>query len=303
MRVMGTPHVTKAGLLTALRDAFTAIARGDTSVEGQHAADLPGGGDVIHYPAVLPDAGVYTVKISPYLPQPAGRAVVTAWTLVISLQTGRPIALLDAAGLTVERTAATSVLAADLLLPPDATQAAVVGYGPIGRAHARYLHHLRPDMAITAVARNRINDPDPPVAVADSIEEAVADADLVMLCTSAAEDVIDPRALAASAVITSISTNTPGAREIPADAVPALDVYVDAHTSLSIATELQTAVTNGWDPGEVRGDLADLITRSARPPRQDRPVFFRSVGLGIEDAAAAWTALQESRPPSPSTTG
>ena len=67
------------------------------------------------------DSEVYAVKVSPYLPQPAGKAVVTAWTLLVSTRTGQPVALIDAGVLTVERTAATTAVAVDLLAPADAS--------------------------------------------------------------------------------------------------------------------------------------------------------------------------------------
>jgi len=58
------------------------------------------------------------------------------------------------------------------------------------------------------------------------------------------------------------------------------------------AAELRDATAGGWNPGAVRGTLADLVTGSADRPRGDRVVYFRSVGLGIEDAAVAWTAYR-----------
>ncbi|WP_223736872.1 ornithine cyclodeaminase family protein [Streptomyces purpurogeneiscleroticus] len=241
---------------------------------------------------LLPGAGVYALKVSPYLPQAAGPATVTAWTMLMSLSTGQPVALLDASGLTVERTAATTVLAADHLLPPDARTAAVIGYGRIGRAHARYLRHVRPDMTVRVVSRTRPEELDSGIEAVAGIREAVTGADLVMLCTSAADDVVDPRTLAAGTVTTSISTNAPGAREIPPAAVPDLDVYVDARTTLHVATELVQAAATGWDPATVRGDLTGLVAGSTPRPSGKRPVYFRSVGLGIEDAAVAWAAYQ-----------
>ncbi len=54
----------------------------------QVVTDIPGGGDVIAYQAVLADEGVYAVKVSPYLPQADGSAIETAWTLLLSLRTG-----------------------------------------------------------------------------------------------------------------------------------------------------------------------------------------------------------------------
>ncbi|OXY89714.1 ornithine cyclodeaminase family protein [Streptomyces diastatochromogenes] len=292
MRVISSPQVAEQAVLASLRDAFGDLSRSETPVPGQFVIELPGGGDVIHYPAVLPHAGVYAVKVSPYLPDPAGPAVVTAWTMLVSLSTGQPVALLDASGLTVERTAATTVLAADLLLPPDAATAAVIGYGRIGRAHARYLSHLRPGMTVRAFSPGGIDEVDDGVRAVASIHDAVTGADLVMLCTSAADDVLDPRTLPPGTVVTSISTNAPGAREIPPAAVPGLDVYVDARTSLQVASELAQAATAGWDPATVRGDLAGLVAGHAPRPSGERPVYFRSVGLGIEDAAVAWAACR-----------
>ncbi|MFB9465512.1 ornithine cyclodeaminase family protein [Streptomyces cinereospinus] len=292
MRVITTPHVSEQAVLAALREAFGDPSHAGPAGPGQFVVDLPGGGDVIHYPAVLPAAGIHAVKVSPYLPQPAGPAVVTAWTLLVSLSTGQPLALLDASGLTVERTAATTVLAVGLLLPPDAGTAAVVGYGRVGRAHARYLRHVRPGMTVRAFSPLGIEEADDTVQAVHSLEEAVTGADLVMLCTSAAGDVLDPRDLPAGVVVTSISTNAPGAREIPSAAVPDLDVYVDARTSLQVATELAQAAASGWDPATVRGDLAGLVAGRAPRPAGERPVYFRSVGLGIEDAAVAWAAYE-----------
>ncbi|MFJ9867595.1 ornithine cyclodeaminase family protein [Streptomyces sp. NPDC101165] len=292
MRVITTPHVSERAVLAALREAFGDLSHSEVAGPGQFAVDLPGGGDVIHYPAVLPGAGVYAIKVSPYLPRTAGPAVVTAWTMLMSLSSGQPVALLDASALTVERTAATTVLAADHLLPPDARSAAVIGYGRVGREHARYLRHVRPGMTVRTYSPPRPEHVDDGVEAVAGSREALAGADLVMLCTSAADDVVDPRTLAPGVVVTSISTNAPGAREIPAAAVAELEVYVDARTTLDVATELVQAAASGWDPAAVRGDLADLVADKALLPSGQRPVYFRSVGLGIEDAAVAWAAYE-----------
>jgi len=295
MLVIEQPHVDELDVVAVLRRAFGDVASGTAVVAGQFVVDLPGGGDVIHYPGLLADAGVYCVKVSPYLPQPDGKAIVSAWTVLMSTATGEPIALLNAGALTTERTAATSVLAADLLLPADAPTAAIVGFGKVGQAHARYLRALRADMSIRVYARTRPNTVPAGVTLAGTIAEATTGANLVMLCTSAADDVIDPRRLAAGTVVTSISTNAPGAREIPGAAVADLDVYLDARTTLTVAAELRDATAGGWNPDAVRGTLADLVTGSADRPRGDRAVYFRSVGLGIEDAAVAWAAYRADR--------
>lgn len=55
---------------------------------------------------------------------------------------------------------------------------------------------------------------------------------------------------------------------------------------------MKQAAEAGWDAGAVRGVLADLVVGTAPAPSGERVVYFRSVGLGIEDAAVAWAAYQ-----------
>ncbi|MDI9776066.1 ornithine cyclodeaminase family protein, partial [Pseudomonas aeruginosa] len=63
-------------------------------------------GDFINYLGVLAQEQVYGVKTSPYIVREQG-PLVTAWTLLMSMQTGQPLLLCDAARLT------TAVVAVD----------------------------------------------------------------------------------------------------------------------------------------------------------------------------------------------
>ena len=63
-------------------------------------------------------------------------------------------------------------------------------------------------------------------------------------------------------------------------------------TTLQVAADLtRAAAPTAGTPPLVRGDLAGLVAGRAQGPSGERPVYFRSVGLGIEDAAVAWAAL------------
>lgn len=44
---------------------------------------------------------------------------------------------------------------------------------------------------------------------------------------------------------------------------------------------------HGWDKAEILGDLPELLSDLARRPEPGRHVFFRSIGLGLEDIALA----------------
>ncbi|MFI6735396.1 ornithine cyclodeaminase family protein [Nonomuraea sp. NPDC050451] len=282
------PELPAARVLDALRAAFTELAGGKAAQPPQTVTLLPGGGDVIAYQAAQGDA--YGVKVSPYLPQPGGKAVVTAWTLLLSTRTGRPLLLCDAGALTVERTAATSVLAVDELARPGAATLAVIGSGPVARAHLRYARAVRDFTSVRMYSPSLTASAAPEgVTVAGSAEEAVADADVVLLCTSAAQPVIDAAGLRPGTVVTSISTNAPRAHEIAPQALAAMDAYGDHRpTVTATAGEMAIAAEQGlWSAADLRGDLPELLTGACPAPTGDRPVFFRSVGLGIEDLAVA----------------
>lgn len=288
----------------AVRRAFEQLASGRAVQPLQVVTDLPDGGDVIAYQSVLADEGIYAVKVSPYLPQADGPAVVSAWTLLLSTRTGEPLLLVDSKALTIERTAATTALAVDLLARPGARRLTVIGLGPVGRAHLRHARAVRAFDDVRVWSRTAKADdvahPGDPVRLAASAHEAVAGADVVLLCTSAAAPVIDVRGLPAGVVVASVSTDAPLAHEIDPAALADLDVYADhAPTAFAAAGEMRIASQqHGFTPACIRGDLAALVSGTAPMPSGDRVVFFRSVGLGIEDAAIALAALHHGKGPS-----
>lgn len=291
-------NLPEARVQELVRHAFAQLAAGRAVQPLQVVNDLPDGGDVIAYQAVLADSGVYAVKVSPYLPQADGKPIVTAWTLLLSTRTGNPVLLVDSAALTTERTAATTALAVDLLARPDARTLAVIGLGQVGRAHLRHVRRLRPfdDLRVhsPSATDSTVADLDG-VHLAASVAEAVAGADVVLLCTSAADTLVDITALPAGTLVTSVSTNAPIAREIDPAALAVVDVYADrAPSAFAAAGEMRIAATqHGFTEADIRGDLAGLLDGSAPAPTGERPVYFRSVGLGIEDAAVAVAALED----------
>jgi L-arginine dehydrogenase len=285
--------VAQIDVLGAMRALFAGLHAGKVTQPPQTLALLPdgSGGDFIAYLAALADPPVFGAKLSPYLPRPGG-GVVTAWTLLMSSETGAPLMLCDSLALTRERTAATTALAIDLLAPRDATRLALIGTGAIGRAHLRHVLPLRAWRQVrvwsprAADRTTEIHAAAPSAHVAGSLREAVADAEVVMLCTSAAAAVVDPAELTHCRLLTSISTNAVRAHEIPPVRLASLDVYCDARGNAPLAAgEMLIARENGWDSASIRGDLAELVAGKARLP--ERTAFFRSIGLGCEDIALA----------------
>jgi L-arginine dehydrogenase len=285
-------------VLGAMRSLFQALGEGRAVQPPQALTLFPEGqGDFITYSGVLAGERVFGLKVSPYL-KTEGRPIVTAYTLLMSMETGRPVLLCDSFALTTQRTAATTALAVDLLARQDARRLSVIGSGPIALAHLKYVLPLRDWASIritslelpqnTEAIRPRLAALGSGIEIAENLRHALEDTDVVMLCTSSGQPVLDPADLGKPALITSISTNAPKAHEVPPESLKDMDVYCDYRaTTPSIAGEMVLAQEQGWSPRALRGDLGELVTGRAALPDYSRHCFFRSVGLGLEDVQLA----------------
>jgi len=289
-----------------LRKLFRDLAAGHAVQPAQQLVEFPqGAGDFINYLGVLAEDGVYGVKTSPYIVREQG-PLVTAWTLLMSMQTGQPLLLCDAGELTTARTAATTAVAVDALAPSNAKRLAIIGSGKVAQAHLHYARNLRdwqsinvysPSLSEDGATASLLQALDPRVQITDSRETAIADADVIMLCTSSAGPVIDPATLSKPALITSISTNAPRAHEVPPQSLNDMQVFCDYRltTPGSAGEMLIASEQHGWDNRAILGDLADLLSEKVQRPGYDRHVFFRSIGLGLEDIALANAVYQLQR--------
>lgn len=282
-----------------LRKLFRDLAAGQAVQPAQQLVEFPkGAGDFINYLGVLAEDGVYGVKTSPYIVREQG-ALVTAWTLLMSMRTGQPLLLCDAGELTTARTAATTAVAIDALAPSNAQRLAIIGSGKVAQAHVHYAKGLRDwqDIRIYSPGLNDctreelapIKGLDPRLTLADSREAAIDDADVIMLCTSSAGPVIDPSTLSKPALITSISTNAPRAHEVPPQSLNDMQVFCDYRltTPGSAGEMLIAGERHDWDSARIVGDLPELLSGQVQRPGYERHVFFRSIGLGLEDIALA----------------
>ncbi|KPA93321.1 ornithine cyclodeaminase family protein [Pseudomonas sp. RHF3.3-3] len=279
-----------------MRRLFRDLAAAKAVQPAQQQVGFPqGDGDFINYLGVLAEERVYGIKTSPYIVREQG-PLVTAWTLLMSMDSGQPLLLCDAGELTTARTAATTAVAVDALAAPSASRLAIVGSGPVAQAHLRYARNLREWRSIRlyspnlgAETRGRLLEIEPHLELVAHLDAALEEADVIMLCTSSATPVIDPRTLGKPALITSISTNAPRAHEIPPQALEAMEVYCDYRktTPDSAGEMLIASCKHDWEADSIRGDLAELLSGQVPRPEYARHVFFRSIGLGLEDIALA----------------
>jgi L-arginine dehydrogenase len=289
----------KLDIQTILAEAFASLHQGRAVQPPQTLSLFPKArGDFIAYLGILEPFDVFGVKLSPYIVTDSA-PTITAWTLLMSMKTGRPLLLCDSSLLTRERTAATTALAVDKLSSPQASVLSLIGSGNLAQAHLRQVSHLRPWKEVRVFSPNLSQNPErlaslqkafPLAAIADSPKQAAKNADVIMLVTSSGKPVIDFKDIPSKALVTSISTNAPKAYEIDPASLPKMSVYCDyRETTPQSAGEMVLATEGGyWSKEDLLGDLPGLCAKADPVPPHGKPIFFRSIGLGLEDVAIAY---------------
>jgi ornithine cyclodeaminase len=137
------------------------------------------------------------------------------------------------------------------------------------------------------------------VSAAPSAEDAVRGADVVVAATNAREPVLQRAWLKPGAHVNAVGASTPRAKEIDTATVAASALFCDSRESvLAEAGEFQLAVTEGLIAGEghIRAELGEVLAGTAAGRRDDGELtLFRSLGIAVEDLAAAETAVAAAR--------
>jgi ornithine cyclodeaminase len=217
-------------------------------------------------------------------------------------ETGQPRAILDASAVTSVRTAAVSAVATRVLAREDARVLTILGAGVQGRAHLRAIPAVRAfdDVRVySPSAKHAQAVADGRVTVVLSAEAAVRDTDVVVLATTSSEPVISRDWLSPGAHVNAVGASVPSARELDVDTVAACALFCDSRESLrNEAGEFRLAVEQGAIGGEehVRAELGEVL--AGMSPGRTEPeeiTVFRSLGLAVEDLAAAERAVSLAR--------
>ena len=281
-----------------LRNVFAQLAANKAVQPAQTTTLFPNGqGDFITYQGLIENDRVFGAKLSPYIAAEDG-ATVTAWTCLMSMETGLPLLLCDSAILTIERTAGTTALAVDLLSKPESKSIAIIGSGKVALAHWKYVENMRDWNTIklwsshlqeNAQTRQKWSKTCPQIEFCDSAEAAAKYADVILLCTSSGSPVLETGAIGNGTLVTSISSNVKHAHEVQPEFLNHAQVYCDyRETTPASAGEMVIAGRDyGWNVNSLVGDLPELVTKQCTIPNFKAPIFFRSLGLGLEDIAIA----------------
>ncbi len=321
MRVLVLSHHDVAAALPprACAEAMAAVlaaqARGETYHPLRSIMRAPGAAGLMglmpSWRGARPDGGaVFALKAICIIPGNPARGLDAHQGTVTLFdgETGQPTAILDASAVTEIRTAAVTAVATGLLARQDARTLAILGAGVQGRAHldalatVRDFEEVRIYAPTQAHARALADQPGPPgaqLSAAATAEDAVRGADVVVAATNSREPVLAHAWLKPGAHLNAVGASTPAAREIDTATVAASALFCDSRESLrNEAGEFQLAVREGAIPGDehVRAELGEVLAGIAPGRRDDGELtLFRSLGIGVEDLAAAEAAVAAAR--------
>lgn len=283
-------------LAEALRTVLQLTATGAATAPPRQAVALPEGATLLVMPATSPDLAIVKLVTVHPANAGAGRPVVQGEVVVLDAHSGARLYLLDGAAVTARRTAALSLLAAQLLAPCPAGPLLVVGAGVQGRAHLQAFAHglgVRQAFvssrsrahaeALAAEARTWGLDAQ---AIADPATVS-AEARLIVTATTSTTPVLPPT-VRDDAFIAAVGAYRPDMVEIPAALVERCAVYVD--TLAGAQHEAGDLLQAGVDWTTVTPLRADLAR-----PAGSRPLLFKSVGHALWDLAAALLVHQQLR--------
>ncbi|HEY8282953.1 MAG TPA: ornithine cyclodeaminase family protein [Chloroflexota bacterium] len=214
--------------------------------------------------------------------------------------TGEPRAMVHASAVTAIRTAAVSAVATRLLAREDARELAIIGAGVQARRHLEAMACVRPIERVRVASRTlagaqRFVDSvrrgfSGAIEAVGTVAEAVQGAHIVVTATTARTPVLRREWLAPGTHVNAVGASQRTHQEIDAATVVAASLFVDRRQSVeNEAADFRQAIEEGLIPVDhVRAELGELLV-GACVGRQsaDEITLFRSLGLAVEDVAAA----------------
>jgi ornithine cyclodeaminase/alanine dehydrogenase-like protein (mu-crystallin family) len=244
--------------------------------------------------AVMPayaDGGALGAKLVTFYPRNVGMHTHHALIMMFKAETGQPLAMMDGRLITEMRTAAASAVATQQLARPggDASVLAILGSGVQARSHLAALRHVRsfkevrvwsPRNAPAFAQRHGVK-------AAASAADAVRGADVVVVAASATTPILHGRWLSPGTHVNAIGATRPDWRELDDDLVTTARVFVDSR---------EAALRESGDVIAARGEVTEIgaVVAGVAPGRRNAQeiTLFKSVGVAVEDVAAAALVLQ-----------
>ena len=277
-------HLRMADLIPAMEKALIDFSKGKVTQPVRSVINVnPPGGFLGLMPALTPHG--LGLKAVTFYPSNAERGIPThmATIFLVDPETGTPLAIMDGRLITEMRTAAVSAAATKLLAAPESKILAILGSGVQARSHVEALRLVRrfEEIRVWSPTREHAKQFAEEIgATAVSAEEAVRGADVVVTVTNSKTPVLKGSWLKSGCHVNAIGACRPDWRELDDDAMSNV-VFVDSREGA--LKESGDLILSG---GKIYAELGEALAGKI-PSRANETTIFKSLGMAVEDIAAA----------------
>src|SRR5881398_1651165 len=239
-------------------------------------------------PALTPNG--LGLKAVTFYPSNAERGIPThmATVFLVDPETGAPVAIMDGRLITEMRTAAVSAAATKLLAAPDAKILAILGSGVQAHSHVEALRLVRQfeEVCVWSPTHEHAERFAKEIgATATSAEEAVRDADVIVTATNSKTPVLKGSWLKLGCHVNAVGACRPDWRELDDDAMSNV-VFVDSREgAMKESGDVILSST------KIYAELGEALAGKVPPPVNETTIF-KSLGMAVEDIAAATLVYQ-----------
>ena len=293
--------LTLADCLPVIEEAFRQHGEGLT--KPPQSTGLHATAGTFHIKAAM--AEVFAAKINANFPGNSSRyglPTIQGLIVVMDLERGTPLAILDSTLITTLRTAAATAIAAKYLSREHARTLTIIGCGVQGRASVSAMQLIRPISKVYAIDADEntaqqfaagLRTSGLEIVTGASIDDAVSDSEIVVTCTTARSPILYARHLHEGLFIAAVGADNPEKQELAPELLQASRVVTDLLEQAATMGDLHHALKAGLLTREdVHGELPAVISGRVAPRRDDPEVFvFDSTGSALQDVAVAGVAI------------
>ncbi|MFC4127988.1 ornithine cyclodeaminase family protein [Nocardia rhizosphaerae] len=304
-----TAVLDRGEVLAAVERAHADLALGTALVPAPPALSL-GGAAFVPMVAAAESTGAAAVKLLADLPANAGRGLPVQRSVIVvtSAADGACEALIDGRLVTAVRTAAASAVATKHLSRQDSSVLGLIGAGALAVEHTRAVAAVRALDTVLVWSRTEATLDRFRAAVADlgidvrampSVAAVTAEADILCTLTPSREPLVRGAWFGPGLHVNAVGA-PPRAdhREVDGEAMRRALVVVDSvPTTLTKSGDTLLALAEGAiTEAAVRTELGEVITGRAAGRTGDTDItLFNSVGIGLQDLAAARLLIDKAR--------
>lgn len=298
-----TRRLTYERCIPIVRDAMTALSRGDTKQLLRSYIPLSAGRIFGVMPGALGAHEPFGAKLISVFRENAAKGGQSHQGVVILFDpdSGAPVCIVHGGEVTAIRTAAASAVATDALAVPDAHRLAIFGTGEQALTHLRAIAKVR-KLTIAAIwgrsheksrafATQHGSEFSFPVSAVESGEEAAANADIICTVTGASEPVLKGAWVRPGTHVNLVGSSYPGPTEVDNDLVVRSRFIADSREGiLRQGAEFLRAKEAGLiGDDHIVGEIGEVLSGKIEGRRsRDEITVYKSIGHVVQDLASAW---------------